>query len=65
MQRLLREDVLLFHAAFIEGRCASIVKDNQEIGFFGELHPRTIQVFELEHPIIAFEIQADLLQQGL
>lgn len=53
------------HAAFIEGRCASIVKDNQEIGFFGELHPRTIQVFELEHPIIAFEIQADLLQQGL
>jgi phenylalanyl-tRNA synthetase beta chain len=53
------------HAAFIEGRCASIVKDNQEIGFFGELHPKTIQVFELEHPIIAFEIQADLLQQDL
>jgi phenylalanyl-tRNA synthetase beta chain len=53
------------HAAFIEGRCASIVKDNQEIGFFGELHPKTIQVFELEHPIIAFEIQADLLQQVL
>jgi len=49
------------HAAFIEGRCASIVKDNKEIGFFGELHPKTIQTFELEHPIIAFEIQADFL----
>ena len=49
------------HAAFIEGRCAAIVKDNKEIGFFGELHPKTIQMFELEHPIIAFEIQADYL----
>jgi len=47
------------HAAFIEGRCATIIKDNKEIGFFGELHPKTIQNFELEHPIIAFEIQAD------
>lgn len=52
------------HAAFIEGRCTSIVKDNKEIGFFGELHPRTIQAFELEHPIIAFEIQTDFLYQG-
>ena len=49
------------HAAFIEGRCASIIKNNKEIGFFGELHPKTIQTFELEHPIIAFEIQADSL----
>ncbi len=49
------------HAAFIEGRCASLVKDNKEIGFFGELHPKTIQTFELEHPIIAFEMQVDFL----
>ncbi|UCD13930.1 MAG: phenylalanine--tRNA ligase subunit beta [Thermoplasmatales archaeon] len=49
------------HPAFINGRCASIVKDKKEIGFFGELHPRTIQLFELEHPIIAFELKADLI----
>lgn len=50
------------HPAFIEGRCASITKNEKEIGFFGELHPKTIQTFELEHPIIAFEIKTDLLQ---
>ena len=47
------------HPAFIEGRCAAIVKDNKEIGFFGELHPKTIASFELEYPIIAFEIKAE------
>jgi phenylalanyl-tRNA synthetase beta chain len=48
------------HPAFIEGRCASIFK-KEEIGFFGELHPRTIQTFGLEHPIIAFELKTNLL----
>lgn len=47
------------HSGFIEGRCAAIVKDNKEIGFFGELHPKTISNFELEHPIIALELKAD------
>jgi len=42
------------HPGFIEGRCATIVKDNKEIGLFGELHPKTIANFELEYPIIAF-----------
>lgn len=47
------------HAAFIEGRCASLIREGKEIGFFGELHPRIIQTFELEHPMIAFEILID------
>ncbi len=46
------------HPAFVNGRCASVVCDNKEIGFFGELHPKTITQFGLEHPIIAFELQA-------
>ncbi|MBE3121969.1 MAG: phenylalanine--tRNA ligase subunit beta [Thermoplasmata archaeon] len=50
------------HAAFIEGRCASVLKNDAEIGVFGELHPKTIQAFHLEHPMIAFELAADLLQ---
>ena len=49
------------HPGFVKGRCASIVCDNKEIGFFGELHPKTITGFDLEHPIIALEIQADSL----
>jgi phenylalanyl-tRNA synthetase beta chain len=41
------------HPAFIEGRCAVLLKQEHEIGLFGELHPKTIQAFHLEHPVIA------------
>jgi phenylalanyl-tRNA synthetase beta chain len=50
------------HAAFIEGRCATILKNETEVGIFGELHPKTIQAFQLEHPIIAFELIADQIK---
>jgi phenylalanyl-tRNA synthetase beta chain len=50
------------HAAFINGRCASVLKNDTEIGVFGELHPKTIQAFHLEHPMIAFELATDLLR---
>ncbi len=49
-------------ASFIEGRCAALLKKDEEIGTFGELHPKTIQAFHLEHPIIAFELVADRLK---
>jgi phenylalanyl-tRNA synthetase beta chain len=51
------------HPGFVKGRCASVIFKNKNIGFFGELHPKTITGFELEHPVIAFEVQADLLNQ--
>lgn len=50
------------HASFIEGRCAAVLKKEHEIGVFGELHPKTIQAFHLEHPVIAFELVADRLR---
>ncbi len=49
------------HPGFVKGRCASIDINNKEVGFFGELHPKTITEFELEHPIIGCEIQAGML----
>jgi len=49
------------HPGFVKGRCASVVINNSEIGFFGEVHPRTIAEFELEYPVIAFEVQMDKL----
>lgn len=49
------------HASFIEGRCACVLKNDSEIGVFGELHPKTIQAFNLEHPMIAFELTIDLI----
>jgi phenylalanyl-tRNA synthetase beta chain len=49
------------HPAFIQGRCAAVIHQGQEIGVFGELHPRTIQEFSLEYPVIAFELAIDNL----
>ncbi len=51
------------HPAFVKGRCASIIDKDKKIGFFGELHPKTISNFELEYPIISFEMNADLIHQ--
>jgi len=51
------------HPGFIGGRCATVIINGKHAGFFGELHPKTITGFDLEHPIIAFEIKADLLHQ--
>lgn len=42
--------------SFIGGRCAVIILNEKEIGYFGELHPEVITAFELSYPIIAFEI---------
>jgi len=51
------------HPGFVKGRCSSVIFNNKKVGFFGELHPRTISEFDLEHPVIAMEIQADMLRQ--
>ena len=43
------------HNSFIPGRVAGIYKD-EEIGFFGEIHPEVLENFELGYPTIAMEI---------
>ncbi len=40
------------HPSFIEGRCAGI----KGVGFFGEIHPRVLENFNLEYPAVALEI---------
>ena len=60
----------LEHPSFIGGRCAGIrgIKETsndsesgkQEVqitGFFGELHPEVITNFEMEYPVVAFEVE--------
>lgn len=49
------------HPGFVKGRCAQMTTDKEHLGFFGELHPKTITNFSLEHPVIAFELHADRL----
>jgi len=47
--------------AFIEGRCASVIVDGREVGYFGEIKPSVIVNFALEYPVIAFEINLSSL----
>ncbi|MGA2121157.1 MAG: phenylalanine--tRNA ligase subunit beta [Methanoregula sp.] len=42
--------------AFIEGRRADILVGNKKVGVFGEIHPAVLNAFELEHPVVAFEL---------
>lgn len=44
------------HKSFIEGRCGSL-----KFGFFGEIHPRVLENFNLEVPVTAFELDLNLI----
>lgn len=41
---------------FIAGRAASVIVDGREVGRFGEIHPRILEVYSLVQPVMAFEI---------
>ncbi|MDP3622448.1 MAG: phenylalanine--tRNA ligase subunit beta [Methanobacteriaceae archaeon] len=50
------------HPSFINGRCAKvnggqIDGKNSIEGFFGEIHPEVIVNFNMEYPIVAFELE--------
>ncbi len=44
------------HPSFLEGRAAKFLVQNETIGFVGEIHPEVILNFDLEHPVVAFEL---------
>jgi len=47
------------HPSFIESRCGEILIDGNQIGFFGEIHPKILENWQLEKPVIGFEIRVD------
>ena len=51
------------HPSFVLGRCAGIKIGDKEIGYFGELHPGVITAFELEYPVVAFEVYLEALRR--
>jgi phenylalanyl-tRNA synthetase beta chain len=51
------------HPALHPGRSARVLLNGKEIGFIGELHPRWQQKYELPLAPVAFEVDADALQQ--
>lgn len=54
------------HPALHPGRSAKVTLDSQEIGLIGELHPKLVQKYELQHAPIVFELEATpLLEVGV
>ena len=49
---------------YIQGRGASVLVGGKCVGSFGELHPEVIAAFELGYPVIAFEVNLDVLVEG-
>jgi len=47
------------HPNLIEGRTASILLDNEEIGYLGELHPETLRKWLIKMPVSIIEIDLD------
>ncbi|HYM39748.1 MAG TPA: phenylalanine--tRNA ligase subunit beta [Thermoplasmata archaeon] len=49
-------------ANFIAGRAASVLADGREFGRFGEIHPRILEAYTLVQPVMAFELDVELLR---
>ncbi|KAF1018095.1 MAG: phenylalanine--tRNA ligase subunit beta [Burkholderia sp.] len=49
------------HPALHPGRSARIELDGRAVGWIGELHPRLMQLYELSHAPVMFEIDAEAL----
>jgi phenylalanyl-tRNA synthetase beta chain len=48
----------LDHPSFIKGRCAQLTTEESKVkGFFGEFNPQVITNFNLEYPVIGFELE--------
>ena len=47
------------HPSFIETRCGEILVNGEQTGFFGEVHPKVLENWKLEKPVIGFEIKID------
>ena len=49
------------HESFIDGRCASILYQKKELGYFGEIHPQVLHNFGLSYPVIVAELDVEKL----
>jgi len=51
------------HSSFIEGRCAGIFVKDEKIGYFGEISPKVLENFELENPVVGFEMDFEAIDE--
>ncbi len=49
------------HPSFLEGRCAEIIVNGKNLGFFGEVHPQVLANWGLLMPTVGLEMDAEAL----
>ena len=54
-----REFKAVKHPSFLEGRTAAVYVRSKLLGLLGEVHPETLNNFELDNPVSAFEIDLE------
>lgn len=47
------------HPSFINGRCASVLVKEMNIGIIGEIHPVVLEKWKIETPVVAFEVDLE------
>ncbi len=54
------------HPALHPGRTAKVIAEGEEIGIIGELHPKLLKTYDLQHAPVLFEVAAEpLLEVGV
>jgi len=51
------------HKSFIDGRVACIFVNNKNIGIVGEIHPKVLNNWHIEKPVVVFEICLDEIKK--
>ena len=51
------------HPSFLEGRAGRIVSEGRTLGLIGELHPETLEHWQISMPAVAFELEVDALSE--
>jgi phenylalanyl-tRNA synthetase beta chain len=46
----------ILHPSFIEGRVGKVSVDGLEVGIVGEINPLVLELWKLENPAAAFEV---------
>jgi len=44
------------HPSFVEGRVGRVIVSDIEVGLLGEINPLVLEVWTLENPVAAFEL---------
>jgi phenylalanyl-tRNA synthetase beta chain len=52
------------HGWLQPGRSADVLVDGQVVGWMGEVHPRVLEVYEAEAPVVLFELDLGMLLEA-